>query len=42
MEFTPSVPLRAAADFMFARAELAEIFGRFGNRAGEKVHLDTA
>lgn len=42
MEFTPFVALRSTANFMFTRTELSEIFCRFGNRVGEKVHFDTA
>lgn len=43
MEFAPLVALRSTLGvFRLARAELAEVLGRFGDGRGEELHFDTA
>lgn len=43
MEFTPFIPLRSTLSvFGLARAELTEVFGRFGGRICEEFHFDAA
>lgn len=43
MEFTPFVTLWMAEGVLcFAGAELAEVFGGFGDGVGEELHFDAA